>query len=63
MKKKLKTIPKFKNEDEEREFWATHDFTDYMHLFKPVKLDLSKLKPTSEAKFKRLRRKLKTSRY
>jgi len=25
----MKKIPKFKNEDEEREFWATHDTTDY----------------------------------
>lgn len=29
MKKKLKKIPAFKNKDEEREFWATHDSTDY----------------------------------
>jgi predicted DNA binding CopG/RHH family protein len=29
MKKKLKEIPKFKNEDEEREYWGTHDSTDY----------------------------------
>jgi predicted DNA binding CopG/RHH family protein len=28
IKKQLK-IPKFKNEDEEREFWAVHDATDY----------------------------------
>lgn len=37
----------FKNEDEERDFWATHDLTDYLHIFKPVKLDLSKLKPST----------------
>ncbi len=30
MTKKLKPIPNFKNEDEEREFWATHDSTDYV---------------------------------
>jgi len=48
MKKKIKPIPKFKNEDEEREFWATHDLTDYFDLSKEVKLDLSKLKPTTE---------------
>jgi len=42
--KKLKTIPKFKNEDEEREFWATHDTTDYFDTEKPVNLDLSQLK-------------------
>ena len=34
MKKKLKIIPKFKNEDQEREFWATHDFTDYFDISK-----------------------------
>jgi len=37
MKKKLKIIPKFKNEDQEREFWATHDLTDYF--------DISKVEP------------------
>lgn len=49
MKKKLRAIPKFKNEDEERDFWATHDFTDYMHNFKWVDLDLSNLKPSTES--------------
>lgn len=29
-KKKLKPIPRFKSEDEERKFWATHDSTDYV---------------------------------
>ncbi len=45
--KKLKSIPRFKNEDEEREFWAAHDLTDYMDHFEPVKLDLSELKPST----------------
>lgn len=27
--KKLKPIPYFKNEDEERDFWDTHDSSDY----------------------------------
>lgn len=49
MKKQFKPIPKFKNEDEEREFWATHDTTDYLDYFKPVELDLSKLKPSTES--------------
>ena len=49
MRKRIKLIPKFKNEDEERDFWATHDFTDYMDQFKRVELDLSKLKPTTES--------------
>ena len=30
MSKKLKLIPKFKSEDQEREFWNTHDSTDYV---------------------------------
>lgn len=28
--KKLKTIPKFKTEDEEDKFWSTHSSTDYV---------------------------------
>jgi len=27
--KKFKLIPHFKNEDDERDFWATHDSSDY----------------------------------
>ena len=30
--KNLKPIPKFKSEDEEAEFWATHDSIDYFDL-------------------------------
>jgi hypothetical protein len=30
----LKELPNFKNEDEEREFWATHSFLDYLDLSK-----------------------------
>ena len=29
-KKMLKNIPKFNNEDEEREFWNTHSSVDYV---------------------------------
>lgn len=48
-KTKLKDIPKFKSEDEERDFWAIHDTTEYFDVSKPVKFDLSKLKPTTES--------------
>ena len=34
--KKLKEIPRFKNEDEEDEFWSTHDTTDYFDINKAV---------------------------
>lgn len=32
MTAKPKKIPKFKNEDEERDFWATHSTLDYFDL-------------------------------
>ena len=47
MKKKLKEIPKFKTEDEEREFWATHDTTDYFDWDNAVPVVFSNLKPTT----------------
>ena len=48
MRKKLKPIPVFKNEDEERDFWATADTSEYFDWSKPVELDLSELKPSTE---------------
>lgn len=36
MNKKLKPIPYFANEDEEREFWATHDSVDYVDWSKAI---------------------------
>ena len=47
MKKKLKEIPKFKNEDEEREFWGTHDSTDYFDWDKAELVVFPNLKPTT----------------
>ncbi|QTA80637.1 Toxin-antitoxin system, antitoxin component, CopG-like [Desulfonema limicola] len=41
-----KQIPKFKNEEEEREFWATHDSTDYINWDKAEKITFSNLKPS-----------------
>jgi len=46
-KKKLKTIPKFRNEDEEREFWASHDSTDYVDLSRAVRISFPNLKPST----------------
>jgi len=42
-------IPKFKNEDEERDFWANHSFLDFLDSFKEVDMDFSKLKPSTES--------------
>lgn len=43
-----KAIPKFKNEDEEREFWATHDSTDYLDWRKAESVSMPKLKPSTK---------------
>jgi predicted DNA binding CopG/RHH family protein len=43
---KLKQIPKFKNEDEEREFWSTHDSAEYLDWSKAKKLRFTKLRPS-----------------
>lgn len=44
----LKQIPKFKNEAQESEFWATHDSTEYFDYSKRVKMDFSNLKPSTQ---------------
>lgn len=49
MNQKIKPIPKFKNEDEERNFWATHDTTEYFDTNRPIALDLSELKPSTRS--------------
>ena len=41
-----KKIPVFKNEDEEREYWAAHDSTEYIDWSKARKSTLSNLKPS-----------------
>src|SRR4030067_578168 len=43
MKKK---IPKFKNEDAERAFWATHDSTEFIEWKKTKRTLLKNLKPS-----------------
>jgi predicted DNA binding CopG/RHH family protein len=44
MKKQLKEIPKFKNEDEERDFWAKADSSEYFDFSKPIKASFPNLK-------------------
>ena len=45
---KHKKIPKFKNETEEREFWAKADSSKYINWEKAEKVTLSKLKPSTK---------------
>lgn len=47
-KKKLKPIPKFKNEDEEREFWATHSSEGYIDWSKAEHVVFPNLKLSSK---------------
>ncbi len=47
MSRKLKPIPPFASEDEEREFWATHDTTDYFDSSKMVRATFPNLKPST----------------
>lgn len=47
MKKvKKKRIPKFRNEDAERDFWASHDSTEYIDWSEAKNVTMPKLKPT-----------------
>ena len=41
-----KRIPNFKNEDEERAFWATHDSTEFVEWKKAQRTVLPHLKPS-----------------
>jgi predicted DNA binding CopG/RHH family protein len=43
-----KQIPEFKNEDEEREFWAEHDSTDYLDWDQAERVAFPKLKPSTK---------------
>jgi predicted DNA binding CopG/RHH family protein len=44
-----KRIPEFKNEDEERQFWATHDSADYLDWSQAGRAIFPLLKPTTRA--------------
>jgi predicted DNA binding CopG/RHH family protein len=48
MQKKPKKIPKFKNEDEERDFWATHSTLDYFDLSTARRVTFPNLKPSTK---------------
>lgn len=47
MKNNLKTIPHFNTEKEEREFWQTHDSTEYVDYTKAKRVRFPNLKLTS----------------
>ena len=48
MKKRLKPIPKFVNEDEERQFWEEHDSSEYLDWGQAQQVVMPRLKPTTK---------------
>ncbi|HEX6902455.1 MAG TPA: CopG family antitoxin [Thermoanaerobaculia bacterium] len=46
---RLKEIPEFQSEEEEREFWRTHDSADYIDLSKLETAAFPNLRPTGQA--------------
>ena len=47
MNTKLKSIPRFRNEAEERRFWETHDSSNYVDWSKAKRVRLPNLKPST----------------
>lgn len=45
---KQKKIPEFKTEAEEREFWETHDSSDYLDWNQAKPASFAKLKPSTK---------------
>jgi predicted DNA binding CopG/RHH family protein len=40
MKKKIKPVPNFRNERDEREFWSTHDTMNYFEFSKSSRVEI-----------------------
>ena len=47
--RKLRKLPKFKNEKEEVKFWSTHDSTGYVDYSKAKRVLFPNLKPSTRA--------------
>ncbi|MBE0408938.1 MAG: BrnA antitoxin family protein [Anaerolineales bacterium] len=43
-----KPLPEFKNEEEERQFWATHDSSDYLDWRQAKRVIFPNLKPSTK---------------
>jgi predicted DNA binding CopG/RHH family protein len=49
MNRKIKKLPVFASEAEERAFWENHDSTDYLDWSKAERATLPNLKPTTQS--------------
>jgi predicted DNA binding CopG/RHH family protein len=47
MSKKLRPVPKFRSEAEERQFWETHSSADYVDWSRAERARLPNLKPST----------------
>ena len=45
--RKPEVVPRFKTEDEEREFWDSHDSSDFVDWSKAQSVTLARLKPST----------------
>jgi predicted DNA binding CopG/RHH family protein len=48
MKKRLKTVPEFANEADERRLWEQHDSSDYFDWTRAQQVVMPNLKPTTK---------------
>ncbi len=62
-RKILKPIPKFESEDEEWEFWATHDLTEHVDWSRARPITFSRLKPSTQTISLRLPEMLRRATY
>jgi hypothetical protein len=49
MNKRLKSIPKFRSEAEERQFWETHDSSEYIDWSEAERVRFANMKPLMTA--------------
>ncbi len=47
VKRRMRKIPKFRNEDQERDFWASHDSTESVDWRQAERVKLPNLRPTT----------------
>jgi len=45
---KLKKIPEFESEEQEREFWSEHDSSEYVDWSRAERVTLANLKPSTK---------------
>ncbi|GFP18769.1 hypothetical protein HKBW3S03_00274 [Candidatus Hakubella thermalkaliphila] len=47
VKQPIRKVPRFENEDQERDFWASHDSTDFVDWRQVEQVKLPNLRPTT----------------